>query len=353
MSDVDAWIDEQTELTSLAEAERAVAKAKRVAREARAAKRRALHDLEVATNRADLALALSGSPKPAVVKSRGKRISHEATAVIMCSDWHVEEVVDPAKVSGRNEYNPAIAEKRVGNLIDASTWMLDRGWKGWDVRDVVLWLGGDLISGYIHEELLETNAMSPVEAVLLAARFSGMLLDALVDTKGVAQVSVVCNHGNHGRTKPKRQVANAAENSFEWLMYKMLAQQYADDDRVSFDIAPGAHAYAEIYGATYHFHHGDHVRYGGGVGGLSIPLLKKVDRWQSVRRSDCTIIGHYHQLKDFGRAMVNGSLIGWNEFAMSIGAEYEEPRQGMFLVDRDWGRRGLESLYVEDRRGAA
>ena len=77
------------------------------------------------------------------------------------SDWHVGEVVDKRKVRGLNSYSPEIARKRA-----SSAGVHDEAWRyPFELQrdSMVLFLGGDFISGYLHEELAQTNAMAPVE----------------------------------------------------------------------------------------------------------------------------------------------------------------------------------------------
>ena len=40
---------------------------------------------------------------------------------------------------------------------------------------------------------------------------------------------------------------------------------------------------------------------------------------------------HFHQLKNGGNFITNGSLIGYNAFAIQIKADYEPPRQKFFM----------------------
>jgi len=47
---------------------------------------------------------------------------------------------------------------------------------------------------------------------------------------------------------------------------------------------------------------------------------------------------HFHQLKDGGNWTCNGSLVGYNDFALFIKADFEQPRQTFFLIDRDVGK---------------
>ena len=159
---------------------------------------------------------------------------------------------------------------------------------------------------------------------------------------------MVCSYGNHGRTTQKRRHSTGAVNSYEWNMYKHLERLFSKEPRVRFVIAEGSHVYLKVYDTNIRFHHGDDVRYGGGIGGLAIPLRKAIDSWNVSCHADLTCIGHYHQLLDEGFAVVNGSLIGYNAFAQSIKARYEPPCQAMIIIDRDEGKRGVIPLRVDD-----
>jgi hypothetical protein len=75
---------------------------------------------------------------------------------------------------------------------------------------------------------------------------------------------------------------------------------------------------------------------------MTIPIRKKISAWDKAMRADLTVMGHFHQLMDGGDFLVNGSLIGYNEFAQAIGASPEEPRQAFFLVHaRNGGQKSL------------
>jgi len=160
----------------------------------------------------------------------------------------------------------------------------------------------------------------------------------------------VCNFGNHGRTHPKRLIQTAADNSFEWMMYHSIKDHFEakGEKRVTVKIPESALVYCHMYDWTVRFHHGDFIGYQGGIGGLSIPMRKKVYSWDKSKHADLTVIGHFHQLKNFNDMVVNGSLIGWNPFAVSIAADYEHPRQGFFLMDWSRGMTGWSPIYVTD-----
>lgn len=312
---------------------------------------------DAALERADLAEALRTQPSTPPISAHVPRSRTKSSAipVLLCSDWHVEEIVDPASVNGRNEFTPDIARRRVEYLFEGYAWLVEQWAKSWDIRGAIVWLGGDLISGNIHEELLEGNAMSPTEATLLVQQMVSDGLEYLLHRCPFLQrITVPCNFGNHGRSTPKRRVSTAAQNSFEWLMYQSLKTRHSRDSRLVFHVASGAHLYSEVFGTRVRWHHGDDIRYHGGVGGLSIPLRKAVDSWDEFKQVDLTCVGHYHAFADYQYAMCNGSLIGFNAYALSIKARWEPPRQAAFLIDAEWGRRLVTPVYCDpDRKAGA
>lgn len=274
----------------------------------------------------------------------------DLTAVALASDWHVEEPVEAEAVAYRNEYNLEIADRRVEKFFRSIIWNVEhhRSSGRLAIRDLVLWLGGDLMTGYIHPELVESNLLSPTETVrwLLPRLRNGIA--TLVDHLGLERIVVPCSYGNHGRTTDKPRVSTGYANSYEWLMYHSLSDEFRNDKRVEFEITNSPHQYVQVYDYTLHFHHGDDVKYMGGVGGIGIPLLKAVPMWDLVKRADVHCIGHHHSLLDYGRVVVNGSLIGYGPYSQRIRAAFEPPQQAMFYMDSKRGKCMTTALWVDE-----
>lgn len=271
----------------------------------------------------------------------------EGTAVLMASDWHVEENVELQATAWRNEYNLKIAEKRADSFFSSARSLLEFSRGSWKVRDIILWLGGDLITGYIHPELEESNELTPIEAIIWLRQKLVDGIETLLADPGIETIIIPCTGGNHGRVHQKKRIKTGLKNSYEWLLYQWLASHYEKEPRIRFEAAPVAHQYVEVYDRTVHAHHGDEVTYWGGSGGLSIPLNKRVPKWDNVKKADYHIIGHFHQFLDLGHTVINGSLIGYTEFAFSIGAEYEPPQQAMFLIDSVKGKCFTAPIWIE------
>jgi hypothetical protein len=145
----------------------------------------------------------------------------------------------------------------------------------------VLWLGGDLISGNIHESLVATNRLGPTAAAIeVQTRLAGGLR-YLLDNTDCAWF-VPCSVGNHERITQKAQVKTAVENSLAAFVYYGLAAQFADERRITFRLPDAYFTYLDVHGYVCRFHHGDAVKYLGGIGGLHIPLRRKIADWNKA-----------------------------------------------------------------------
>ena len=91
---------------------------------------------------------------------------------------------------------------------------------------------------------------------------------------------------------------------------------------------------ANIYEHRFRFTHGHRIKFGGGVGGLTIPWTKHVMRMNRADHADFTIGGHLHTFTvNFENGfMVNGSVIGDTPYSLPYG--HQEPCQGMVIVDK-------------------
>lgn len=299
----------------------------------------------------DVALALkSGKTKAAKITKPAKSKS-ESVAVMVASDWHVEEKVDRRTVNDLNEFNLSIAEKRIRAFFHNSIRLVEIQRNGTDIKTGVLAMLGDFMSGYIHDELIENNELSPTQTILWLMPRIEAGIRYVIEHGGFEKLLVVCAVGNHGRTTQKQRVATGYRNSYEWMMYHILAQRFETDKRVEFRISDGYHNLVEIYGRTIRFHHGESIRYQGGIGGLSIPAHKAISQWNKGNPAYLDVFGHWHQRIDGGSFISNGSLIGYNAFALTIKASPEPPQQTFFLLHHERGKTMVAPVWLDKISG--
>jgi hypothetical protein len=257
----------------------------------------------------------------------------EATPILVASDWHTEEVVKPVQVSGLNEFNADICAARVTKFFRSSLRLIDLLAQDVSISTVILALLGDFITNDLHEEAAETNQAHPIHAIINVQNQIASGIEFLLAHSSYSFV-VPCKVGNHSRTTKKVRFGTESGHSLEYLMYVHLAAYFRHEPRVQFQISEGYHHYINIYDQVIRFHHGHAIKYGGGIGGIFIPTFKAISQWNKGRQADLDVFGHFHQSKDGGNFICNGSLVGYNAFALSIKADYEPPKQTLLLIDK-------------------
>lgn len=287
----------------------------------------------------DFLVGLSNDPPkpPAPIRPLDKRtVLPQATYIMAASDWHLEERVRPEMVGFRNEYNPEIAQDRAERFFRSNLKMLNAARAAWSIDQIVFWIGGDIITGWIHEENESENFLSPSEATRMALDVMTRGLQFMLDHYDATRILVPTSSGNHGRVLKKKRINSDFRTSWEFLMYQLLADRFKDESRIEFQLGYGYRNLVDVYGLRISFHHGDGIRSGGGIGGISPPLYRRIYRENSQRGDhqwDFDVLGHFHQKGFPPRVAQNGSLIGWNAFAEFIGAAPEPPMQISFVVD--------------------
>lgn len=272
------------------------------------------------------------------IKPKLKSHQGEATVVVLASDWHIEERVDPNTINDLNTHNLDIARERAVEFFQAALRLTEILGKDVKISTMILALLGDFITGDIHEEMMETAEVEPALAIIEAQKILASGIQFLLDNSKLDLV-IPCHSGNHARTTKETRHATEAGHSLEYLLYHMLADHFAGNKRVKFIIPRSYHSFVTVYGEVIRFHHGHNLRYGGGVGGLTIPVNKAIAQWNKSNKDvtlDC--FGHWHTRFDGGNFIANGSNIGFNAFAVSIKASYDRPSQTLFLIDKKRGR---------------
>lgn len=309
-----------------------------------------LEELDISEKRLETLLKLSDHKTESMLetcKMHTPKPSSDCTAVLVLSDWHVGETVDPSTVNDENIYNIKEVEKRVKKLFERSVEWIDLAKSKFKIKRLVMAMLGDIIAGYIHEELVENNSMSPTQEVLFAHDLINSGIDYITKHCKLNEILIPCSFGNHGRTTLNKKVSTSYKNSYEWLLYKFM--QKKESSKIKFIVDNGYHTYLKLYpNYTIRFHHGDSIRYRDGVGGISIPINKAISKWNKSKHADLDVLGHFHQQYDGGHFICNGSLIGWNPYALYIKAACEPPQQSFFIIDKNYGKRMVSPIYVTD-----
>ncbi len=293
------------------------------------------------------------SEPPAWTRRTPKVGKHHGTPWLLLSDLHLDEVVQPAEIGEVNAYNRKIAELRLAETFHRAIKVCRDHWSGVTYDGIVCPLAGDLYSGDIHEELVQTNEDTILGSVLHWADHLAGGISMLADEFGAVHVPVVV--GNHGRRSRKPRSKFRARDNFDWFTGHLLARQFAKDKRVTFDVSESADTFVTSYGQTVCVTHGDQAHGGQGIGGIFPPIMRmdarKRQRQAAVSRPyDLLVFGHWHQLI-FGPSWIcNGSLKGYDEYAHTSNFGFEAPQQALWLMTPEHGKTWTAPILPADRK---
>jgi hypothetical protein len=267
--------------------------------------------------------------------------------LLSLNDWHLSEIISRDECDGINEFNLGICEDRVKRTIQRTLDLCFEHVRGpggerAEYPGIVVVLGGDMVSGSIHEEILQTNEVTRNASVILCANLIVSSLRALADAFG--KVHAVCVPGNHGRDGKPRAKLLVATNA-DWLIYRIVEMHLANDRRITFQIPESGDARFTVAGLRCFATHGDRlgVKGGDGIIGSLGPIARghvKLGQQQAIsgRNFDVLLLHHYHQYIPLPRADVSNCLCGPNEYSLLIlRAPPSAPSQSLRFVHPHWG----------------
>lgn len=278
---------------------------------------------------------------------------HAAIPSLLLTDVHYDEVVKPEQIGGLNKYNRAIADQRLRRAFEGAITMSSDYLSGVNYEGFNLFLGGDLLSGIIHEELRETNQAVITESIVSVVEPLEAGITLLAEHFGKVHVSAVV--GNHGRNTRKPRAKNRATDSFDWLVAKMVERGLKSDKRITTQIAQAADTHVKIYNHKYCLTHGDQFQGGSGISGFLSPLMLGVHR-KSKRDAatgnewDTLVMGHFHSSYFLKGLIVGGSVVGYSEYGYGANLPYEEPQAAFWLTTPERGITVSAPIFVQDRR---
>lgn len=298
------------------------------------------------------------SPEPPKWVTKGADgISRAGIPFAFWSDWHYGEVVKKSETGGMNFYNRNVAQLRIARLVE-NTIRLAKGFSFKETKDkppgIVCAIGGDMLSGDIHEELAETN-FAPM--FVQSQEVLDLLVGGILELKKhFGKVFVPCVVGNHGRTTRKPRAKHRVYMSYEWNLYVMLERYFANDPDVSIYVPGETDAFFRVAGKRFLLTHGDAlgVKGGDGIIGALGPIARgsvkmRGSEFKIGREFDYLIMGHWHQEIWLPSTFVNNALKGYDEYArLFLRAEPSRPSQMLWFVHPEHGVTARLTVYVDE-----
>jgi hypothetical protein len=277
------------------------------------------------------------------------------TPVAMLSDTHGGEVVNPKEIGGCNEYNLDIFDRRLeiytNNLIE----MLKDKFPG-HYAELWLLLGGDLDSGDIHEEHLETNELPWGGRMLrLVPAFLGVIKRLRL---AGFRLHIVFVPGNHGRRTEKLRTKRTVFHDSDWVMCHIgLKAALAKDDGIVWHWSEATDVSFKVHNTNCLLTHGYEFKFSSGNMTGPVPsVLRGNIKKQAFQNAvgapyDLLFVGHGHTYAPGLDIVLNGSIIGYNEYAKSNLMRYQDPIQAGIFIHPERGPTINFPIFCTEKKG--
>lgn len=267
---------------------------------------------------------------------------HHATPVAHLSDLHHGEVVNPAEVGYVNGFNLEISRRRVKRFFERIIVICDEYLAGVEYPGIVVPISGDIVTGNIHDELRETNALRILPAVRDAADIIGAGLVMLRERFGRVYVPWVV--GNHGRLDKKPKAKGAVEDNFDHHIGALLLRDFARERQkgITIDLAQSLDHQFTINSTRYLQTHGNQFRGGSGIAAELSPMFigdsRKRKKHTAIKQPyDVMIGGHFHTRFCLPGIKFNGSIKGYDEYSLLGNFGFQTPQQAFWLDTPEHG----------------
>lgn len=254
---------------------------------------------------------------------------------LLTSDFHAGEVVLESQTEAGYGYDTPTFRKRYRKMIEIAIYLSEAHAGGeWSYPGFIYARAGDAISGMLHPELIETDDMTPMDAVTVVAEEEAAGITLLAEHFGKVEIKTFRAGGNHGRNTLKPYGKNAAAHSYEALIEYLLKMHFKADPRVTFQSSESFDVKFPIYGQNILLTHGDRIGSRGGQGfvGPAATIMRGVQRIFQEQGAlghhiNQVHLGHFHYPLMLPFCISNGSLPGYTEYAKANRMRPTPPQQ--------------------------
>ena len=289
-------------------------------------------------------------PKTKITKTTSR------TIIAHLSDTHYGSIVKKNHNGGINEYDNTIAARRTAYFF----WQIAEYAKpNIESTNLVLLINGDIFAGVIHD----------AEGVELLSQQFKMVITIL--GQGITylankfqNVSVRVTSGNHDRTVIEKDKGRAIVNKFDsyaTMAYLSLQRELKQYKNISFHIDEKPFLDFKVFDYRIYATHGD-TMFNVGVPSKNIKMneisaqINRINNSDLVKdkKFDMFFLAHMHTpvvtTAEGGEyVFINGSLIGLDSFAQSIGINVNKPiQQFVELTKKHIGNLRFCSLQEAD-----
>jgi hypothetical protein len=277
------------------------------------------------------------------------------SAVLMLSDTHVGQVIQPDQTLGFGGYGFETFLRRLKRL-ERSVFSILQDHTTTNVSEIVVAMLGDMLHGNL-DHAVEAGQHNTVFTQFYSAGHA--IAQFLQNLSHLAPLRIVTAVGNHTRwgTQKKMPTENRYSN-FDQVLFAYVAALVRDNKRIDFKLDKQPFALFEVQGFQFYGGHGDHLR--GGDKALGVPnhavgrsVSSTVQMFATANRRppNFYLFGHLHKPitlpHALGEIIINGGFPGIDNYALMSGFVPSFPSQKLFLIHPKFGRSACYDLRLD------
>lgn len=311
--------------------------------------------VEVLVEHATDLAPLTYQPPPYVAPPKRALKTSPQSAVLLFSDTHVGQVVEPGQTLGLGHYNFEIFLRRLQRLEDSTRSIIENHTPS-GITELVVPMLGDMLDGCLNHAAESGQPNTMLQQFYGAGHAIAQFLRNLSVIAPLRVYGVVGNHPRWG-TQKKMPTKNRASN-YDMFLYSYVEALTRDIDRIKWHLDWQPFACFEVQGFPFYCGHGDNLR--GGDKALGIPT-HAVGRMVSTttqlfsragrRLPAYYCVGHLHRPIDLphthGKVVVNGAFPGIDGYALNEYFNSSHPQQRLFFIHPKFGKSALYDLRLD------
>ena len=276
---------------------------------------------------------------------------HTESLVLHISDEHADQVVEPHRVGGMEQYNFKVAlaraERLVENTISVSTSTLSN----YQFNELWILAYGDHVNGEIHDSTNHSEFRNAFDNSIAVGQMHALMIRDLAPYFPV--IKVLYLSGNHGRRSQKKNY-HAPKDNWDYLVARTAEMLCTNIQNVEF-LIPDSFSYTfEINGWNFCAFHGDDVKSWNSIPHYGIE--RKTRRLTAVHSSQGRqlhyfVMGHFHSRAitehPAGEVIMNGTWRATDEFSYDSLGLVTKPSQLLHGVSKRYGVSFRFPLYMK------
>ena len=292
------------------------------------------------------------TPLPSILRLKsGKAAEHVESLVVHLSDEHADQVVEPHRVGGLEQYNLRVALARAERFVEGVISISQRTLLNYKFPELWILAYGDHVSGEIHDSTNHSEFRNVFDNAIAVGQMHALMIRDLAPY--FDSIKILYLPGNHGRRTPKKDYRGPKDN-WDYLVGRAAEMLCVDMPNVEF-LLPDSGSYTfEINGWNFCAFHGDDIKSWNNIPHYGIE--RKTRRLSAVhsaqgRQIHYFVMGHFHSRSTTehpaGEVLMNGTWCATDEYAYEGLGLVTRPSQLLHGVCKTYGVSFRFPIYLK------